>query len=398
METRGSYNRPDDDTAALLDLNMLQLPAPHHLLAKRTPEYFKKQLKDLTERLKDFQYLDLENSNDIREGYLQFMDDADKFLKYFEEIIVDICEAMRYYDSMREYYKGVSRITRQLNIYNETYHSALQKEGIDALNPMSTVNKIQEEINDRVRELQRRKQKLDEAEQDIAITADLLAKKKSEMELALQSRYTLTQLQKQVLLEEKDMILDGVEQWGSITGALSHNPKIKSNVQTIYSYCTMFPEFGKAIEISKALFKDRLQGIMVERAIEGTENPVFGKGEYIGDYKIKDNKLLVELMKAKVPEEYNKKSTDSGKGVQVDNINIISFANLDETKEGFTRDVGVVIDVDETGKVKRVQQETQKSLDEIRRVQQEEKMLEYYKNKPGAEIIEPEDKEDEDGL
>ena len=118
-----------------------------------------------------------------------------------------------------------------------------------------------------------------------------------------------------------------------------------------YSYCSTFPEFGKAVEISKALFKDRLQGIMVERAIEGTENPVFGKGEYIGDYKIKDNKLLVELMKAKVPEEYNRKSTDSGKGVQVDNINIISFANIDETKEGFTKDVGVVIDVDETGNI-----------------------------------------------
>lgn len=397
METRGSYNRPDDDTVALLDLSELQLPAPHYLLAKRTPEYFKKQLKNLTERLKDFQYLDLENSNDIREGYLQFMDDAEKFLKYFEEIIIDICEAMRYYDSMRDYYKGISKITRQLDIYNKTYHSALQKEGIDALDPLSTCNKIQEELDDKVKELQRRKQKLDEAEQDIAITADLLAKKKSEMELALQSRYTLTQLQKQVLLEEKDMILDGVEQWGSIYGAVTHNKNIKSNVQTIYSYCSTFPEFGKAIEISKALFKDRLQGIMVERAIEGTENPVFGKGEYIGDYKIKDNKLLVELMKAKVPEEYNKKSTDSGKGVQVDNINIISFANLDETKEGFTKDVGVVIDVDETGKVKRVQQEATKSLDEIRRVQQEEKMLEYYKNKPGAEIITPE-KEDEDGL
>ena len=217
------------------------------------------------------------------------------------------------------------------------------------------------------------------------------------MELALQSRYTLTEIQKQILLEEKDMILDGVEQWGSIYGAVRHNPKIQSNVQTIYSYCSTFPEFGKAVEISKALFKDRLQGIMVERAIEGTENPVFGKGEYIGDYKIKDNKLLVELMKAKVPEEYNRKSTDSGKNQPVNNINIISFANIDETKEGFTKDVGVVIDVDETGKVKRVQQETEKSLDEIRRIQQEEKMLEYYKNKPGAEIIEPE-KEDENGL
>ena len=398
METRGNYNRPADDTVALLDIDELKLPQPHRILLTRTPETFKRQLASLKERLKNFKYADFEDSNDYREGYLQFLDDADKFMGYFEEIIVDICDAMRYYESMKEYYRGLARVTKQLDINTKAYHSAMQKEGIDALDPLERVREVEKELDKKSGELQRRKKKLDEAEQEIAITADLLAKKKSEMELALQSRYTLTQMQKQILLEEKDLILDGVEQWGSIYGAVAHNPKIQSKVQTIYSYCTKYPEFGQAIEISKALFKDRLQGIMVERAIEGTENPVFGKGEYIGDYKIKDNKLLVELMKAKVPEEYNKKSTDSGKGQPVNNINIISFANLDETKEGFTKDVGVVIDVDETGKVKRVQQEATKSLDEIRRIQQEEKMLEYYKNKPGAEIIEPEDKEDENGL
>lgn len=397
METRGSYYRPNDDTVALLDLDELKMPVPHRILLNHTPETFKRQLSSLKERLNNFKYEDFKDSNDYREGYLQFLDDADKFLGYFEEVIVDICNAMRYYESMKDYFRGLARITKQLDINNRTYHSAMMNEGIDALDPLEKFREIEKELDKKSGELQRRKQKLDEAEQDIAITADLLAKKKSEMELALQSRYTLTQAQKQILLEEKDMILDGVEQWGSIYGAKAHNPKIQSKESTIYAYCSKFPEFGKAIEISKALFKERLQSIMIERALEGTENPVFGKGEYIGDYKVKDNKLLVELMKAKVPEEYNKKSTEGSKGQPVNNINIISFANLDETKEGFTKDVGVVIDVDETGKVKRVQQEATKTLDEIRRVQQEEKMLEYYKNKPGAEIIEPE-KEDEDGL
>ena len=176
METRGSYNRPNDDTVELLDLDELQLPAPHRILSQRSPQYFKKKLNQLTERLNDFKYLDRENSNDIREGYLQFLDDADEFLGYFGEIIVDICDAMRYYESMKEYYRGLARITKQLDINTKTYHSALQKEGIDALDPMGTVTKIQKELDDKVGELQRRKDKLDQAEQDIAITADLLAK------------------------------------------------------------------------------------------------------------------------------------------------------------------------------------------------------------------------------
>ena len=63
-------------------------------------------------------------------------------------------------------------------------------------------------------------------------------------------------------------------------------------------------------------------------------------------------------------------------------MNIISFANVDETKEGYTKDVGVVIDVDDTGKVQRVQQE--------------KKMLEFYAKKDGAEIIMPEESNKEE--
>ena len=108
---------------------------------------------------------------------------------------------------------------------------------------------------------------------------EMLQKKKSEMELALQHRYTLTDVQKKVMIDEKDMILDGIEEWGSITGALSHNKKITSKASTIMSYCQQFPEFKQAIEISKAIFRDKVDATVVERAIEGTENPQFFKGE-----------------------------------------------------------------------------------------------------------------------
>lgn len=310
--------------------------------------------------------------------------EAQELEAYFDELIVDIVDATKYYESILSDASSLAKVARHYTTANKKYEDMLFEKGIDPLDITATVDQIESLVDEKAEELKRRKAALDEVEQEIAITQEMLAKKKSEMEIALRTRYTLTDSQKQTLLEEKDMILDGVEEWGSLYGALQHNPKIKSKQSTIQMYMQLFPEFGRAIAVSKALFKDRLEGIMIDRAIEGTENPVFSKGEHVGDYKIKDNKLFMELMKAKVPEQYNKKAVESVKNQQINNMNIISFANIDETKEGFTKDVGVVIDVDDTGKVKRIQQE--------------KKMLEHYSKKPGVEIIEPEKGEEDDEL
>lgn len=354
----------------------VKFPNCKEILRTRSKESFLKDLKRMKTRLMDFKYGEHIDSNDTRADYIQFISDAEEFAKYFEEIVLDILEAMKYYESIKEHASALAKVSRQYDRMNDKVQDKLLEKGIDPLDPMATVRQLEKMIQERVDELQQRRKKVSEMEEEIAITEKTLAKRKSEMELALQHRYTLTETQKVTLLDEKDMILDGIEQWGSVTGALSHNNKITSKASTIQMYCQMFPEFGQAIEVSKALFKDRIDALLVERAIEGTENPVFGKGEYIGDYRVKDNKLLLELAKAKVPEQYNKRAVESKVNNTQNNINIVSFANIDETKEGFTRDVGVVLDVDDNGKVKRVQQE--------------KKMLEYYSNKEGAEIIEPE--------
>ena len=360
----------------------IKFPRPHEVLIKKNPSDFVAELADLKHRLEYFKYPLDENSNDMREGYQQFMCDTEKYIQCMEELVLDIIEAMKYYREIEKHARAMCKVAKKYNKQADKYHNAMLDKGIDILNPLGTVQEIEKEVNAKVSELQRRKQNLDKVEEEIAITEGVLAKKKSEMELALQSRYTLTEKQKLTLLDEKDKILDGIEKWGSISGALSHDHSITSKASTIMMYCTKFPEFGEAISVSKQLFKDRLDGIMVERAIEGTENPVFGKGEYIGDYKIKDNKVLLELVKAKIPEEYNKKSIEVTKNQQINNMNIISFANIDETEQGYTRDVGVVLDVDETGKVKRITQE--------------EKMVDFYSKKEGAEIILPDNKEKTD--
>lgn len=363
-------------TYEINNFEVLKFPQPGKVLKEMTPEMWLEEWLDIKNRLDFFKYEEGDDINDVREGWQQFLCDADKFLNVFRELVIDITEAMKYYNSIKQHASAIMKIARKQEKDSEEFATELMDKGIDPIAPLDTFKQIEKQISTKAEELIRRNENLDKVEQEIAITEDILAKRKSEMELALQSRYTLTEKQKITLLDEKDKILDGIEKWGSISGALSHDHSITSKPSTIMMYCQKFPEFGEAIAVSKGLFKDRLEGIMVERAIEGTENPQFGRGEYIGDYKIKNDKLLVELMKAKVPEVYNKKAVESVKNTQVNNMNIISFANIDETKEGYTRNVGVVLDVDDTGKVQRIMQE--------------KKMVEYYKNKEGAEIIEPE--------
>jgi len=354
----------------------IKFPQCKEILRTRSKESFLKDLRRINQRIKDFKYGDHDDRNDMRESYIQFISDAEDFAKMFEEIVLDILEAMKYYDSIKEHAAALAKVSRQYDRKNDKMQALLLEKGIDPLDPLATVRQIEEMIQEQVDALQKRRKKLSEVEEEIAITEGVLAKKKSEMELALRSRYTLTESQKKTLIDEKDMILDGIEQWGSVHGALSHNSKITSKPSTIQMYCQMFPEFGQAIEVSKALFKDKIDSLVIERAIEGTDNPVFGKGEYIGNYRIKNDKLLMELAKAKVSEQYAKKAVESKTNNTQNNIQIISFAGVDETKDGFTRDVGVVLDVDENGKVKRIQQE--------------QKMLEYYSKKEGVEIIKPE--------
>ena len=364
----------------MTDQDKITLPRPGKVLREKSIEDFVNELADIKHRLDYFKYTDNYNTNDVREGYLQFMDDSDRFLDVFRELILDITVAMEYYKNIKEHAAALEKISKSYQQQQDAFYASMLDKGIDPIDPLHTATVMEQDVQVRVKELNRRKEQLDKVEQEIAITADTLAKKKSEMELALQHRYTLTEKQKLTLLDEKDKILDGIEKWGSVYAALRHDKSIQSKQSTIMMYCQVFPEFGNAIKVSQAVFKDRLDGIMIERALEGTENPVFGKGEHIGDYKIKDNKLFLELMKAKVPEEYNKKAVETVKNQQINNMNIISFANIDETKDGFTKDVGVVLDVDDTGRVKRITQE--------------KKMREFYEQKEGAVIIEPEAVED----
>ena len=368
---------------------------PFRRVRELTPAFLVGQLLDVQNKYDQFYYREVHDDNDLREAHLKFMSDAAQFKHWLRETTADILEIYHLYSDLRT---EIFKFKRLANEYTKRIAKAREvatEYGIDLIDPLGQQQQLAKEVQGKNEELMRRKKKMDDMEHEITITEAMLQKKKSEMQLALQHRYTLTPTQKQILIEEKDMILDGIETWGSISGALKHNPKITSKASTIMLYCQQFPEFNEAIEVSKALFRDKVDGTVIERALEGTDTPQFYKGEHMGDYKIKNDKLLIELAKAKLPEQYNRKTTDNNKPQQINNISITSFANINETDLGFKKDVGVVLDVDDTGAVKRIttdEEEAKKRELEI----QEKKMVEFYKKKEGAVIIDEKDEEKEE--
>lgn len=377
--------------------DIIDLPKQNLLIQKRTPEFIVGQLIDLQQRFDRFFYRESHDDNDIREAHIQFLHDADRFKDWLRETTADILELYELYDAIREDVKKLKAVSEKYRNHIELARQEAIELGVDLLNPLGKPNEIAKAVKNQQKELMRRKQNMDEVEQEIVIKEEMLQKKKSEMELALQHRYNLTEAQKKVMIDEKDMILDGIEEWGTITGALSHNKKITSKASTILSYCQQFPEFNQAIEISKSIFRDKVDSTLIDRAIEGTQNPQFFKGECFGEFKIKNDKLLVELAKAKLPEQYNQKTKEVNKNTQINNVNITSFANINETDLGFKKDVGVVLNVDDTGKVERITtDEGNLEAEKFKRLQDQEKMAKFYKKKEGAEIIEPDIDEDKE--
>ena len=245
--------------------------------------------------------------------------------------------------------------------------------------------RVREEVKRKQHSLHEQKIKVDKLEQEYLIQQEALEVAIKDTNLAKSSYYHLTEAEMQLFEEDREKILRGIEQYGSISLACQKDRTIKTRVSSIMHYAAKHKQFGEDIEIAKKVFKDSLDAELLDRALNGTMNPVFQKGEYIGDYAVKDNKLLVEVAKAKLPETYNPrayadKNPQGGGGTT---INILSFDGVDETKRGYAKNIGVVKSVDDSGRVERITQS--------------KKLVDFYKDK-GAEILEaevvPEEKED----
>lgn len=242
--------------------------------------------------------------------------------------------------------------------------------------------KVREEIKRKQKFLVKEKQKVDKQEQELMIRQDELEVAIQDTNLAKSSYYRLSDEEIELFETQRSLILEGVEKYGSVAGAVRHNARITMRPSSILHYARKHNQFGQDLEIAKQVFKESLDAELLDRALNGTTNPVFQKGEYIGDYAVKDNKLLIEVAKAKLPKEYNPRvyAAANPQSAGGTTINILSFDGVDETKRGYARNIGVVKSVDDTGRVERITQQKKDT----------QKMLEFYKNKESAEIIEAE--------
>lgn len=285
-------------------------------------------------------------------------------------------------EELKEHCEANAEILKNLESDKGKVIKYLQKEGFDPLIVEKQIREREKAIAKRYEILKKQEEALEKTEQEVLIKQEDLRARLSDMELALKSRYTLTSNQKKVMLVEKDMILDGIAEWGSVTAAVKHNKNITSKPGTIMMYATIFPEFQKAIDVSKALFRDKAQALLVDRAINGTSTPVFNKGEYRGNYDIVDNKLLLKVLEAEMPEKYGKRVEKGTTNNTQNNVQIISYAGVDETKFGYKKNIGLVTNVQDSGKVERITQE--------------EKMRRFYEDKEDTEIIEADVEEEEE--
>lgn len=280
---------------------------------------------------------------------------------------------------MREDVEALEKYHKKLYIENEKLMKARMDSFSEAYFDPADEKKVRESLKRKQAQLHRETVKAEKMEKELIIKQEELAQRIQDTNLAKSSYYHLSDEEIKLFEEQRSLILAGVEKYGSITLAVKKNPAITMRVASILHYAEKHQQFHEDIEIAKKVFKDSLDSEILDRALNGTMNPVFQKGEYIGDYAVKDNKLLVEVAKAKLPKEYNPRAYAQAnpQGSAGTTINILSFDGVDETQRGYARNIGVVKSVDESGKVEKI---TQQSKDAKR-------MIDFYKNKKGAQIL-----------
>lgn len=261
-------------------------------------------------------------------------------------------------------------------LYNEIQRRAEAKarRGEEAYFTPEDERRVRTEVKRKQKGLVVKQKKVNKAEQELIIKQEELEIAIKDTNLAKSSYYHLSEAEIDLFENQRPKILKGVEKYGTISLAKKNDATITMRTSSIMHYASKHPQFRADLEIAKQVFKDNLDAEIMDRALNGTKNPVFQKGEYIGDYAVKDNKLLVEVAKAKLPETYNPRAYAAANPQSAGGttINIVSFDGVDETKYGYAKNIGVVKAVDDSGRVQRITQA--------------KKMLEHYEKKGTAEI------------
>lgn len=334
--------------------------------------------KDIYElRDKVLALLEEENPNDIRSAEQQLSSRIYRCANQLCKLRQKQLDIQASIQNLQELESGLKRTVGALKTTVSRQKKAMNKHNYELLFTEEDEKKIVDKYWQQQLRLKKEAEKVDKQHTELVIKQEELAQAISDTDLALNSYYRLSDRERELFEHDRPFILEGVEKHGTLALAVKNDARITTKLRAIVYYADKHPAFKQDLEIAKSIFKENLDSTILERAIDGTVNPVFQKGEYIGDYAVKDNKLLVEVAKANLPEKYDRRAyaAQHPTAPTGNTINIVNYANADETKLGYVRDIGRVKDVDDTGRVKRITQE--------------KKMLEFYENKEGAEVVIP---------
>ena len=176
------------------------------------------------------------------------------------------------------------------------------------------------------------------------------------------SFYKPTVVEEEFFLGKREDFLTSYEEYGNIAKAAKEND-IRPSLIAFYK--KKFPDFAGDMQIAYEMFKDRLDGELIDRAINGQEKASFYKGEVVDHYVEKNDGLLLAAAKAHVPEKYDRGKLDRIEGSTNNNVvvNMVSYSGVNPTDFGAVENVGVVSFVGEHGDMKRITNDKMKQHD-----------------------------------
>lgn len=82
------------------------------------------------------------------------------------------------------------------------------------------------------------------------------------------------------------------------------------SASTVYDHLESDPEFHDAFQALKKQFHEKLEQAAYTRAVEGIDDPIFQRGEHVGDRKVFSDGLLTLMLKRHIPEYRDKITAD----------------------------------------------------------------------------------------
>jgi len=201
-----------------------------------------------------------------------------------------------------------------------------------------------------------------EVDKQIQILAEQKDKAIAIREAQTSSYYKPTAQEEEFFTTGREDFLAYYEEYGNIAKS-AKAAGIRPSLIAFYK--KKFPDFAGDMQIAYEMFKDRLDGELIDRAINGQEKASFYKGEVVDHYVEKNDGLLLAAAKAHVPEKYDRGKLDRIEGSTNNNVvvNMVSYSGINPSDFGAVENVGVVSFVGEHGDMKRITNDRMKQHD-----------------------------------